>query len=271
MKKNVAVISGGSSGIGLAVAEKLASLSYDVVICARDSVRLKQSEDQIRSVAPHAKVGSYPCDVTDELSCRKLFEYVKNNFGYVDIALNCAGLARPDYFQNINYEKFDKVIQTNLYGTRNFCFAALDFLNPEKSVLVNCSSLAGLVSVFGYTDYCASKAGIIGFSDALRQELKSKNVCVKVLCPPDTDTYGFEMENKTKPYQTSAISAGAKLRSADSVADYLIKNIKNKKFLIIPGIESRLTWGLKRFFPGVLENIMSGIVRREEKKHEKNN
>src|SRR5438477_366286 len=80
------------------------------------------------------------------------------------------------------------------------------------------ASLAGLIGVFGYTDYCASKFAIVGFSEALRSELKPHGIMVSVLCPPDVDTPGFAVENTTKPPETVAISEGAKPMTPDEVA-----------------------------------------------------
>ena len=124
------------------------------------------------------------------------------------------------------------------------------------------ASLAGLIGVFGYTDYSASKFALVGFSEALRSELKAYNITVSVLCPPDTDTPGLAIENRTKPEETRAIAAAAKVMSPDAVADALIRGMARRTFLIIPGVDGRLSVLAKRLFPGVVERIMDRTVRQ---------
>ena len=102
---------------------------------------------------------------------------------------------------------------------------------------------------------------MIGFSEALRSELRRDGIAVSVLCPPDTATPGFERENLTKPPETHAVSAGASMLSADDVADALLAGMAKRSFLIIPGREARLGHLVKRFFPGVVERVMDRQVR----------
>jgi len=127
---------------------------------------------------------------------------------------------------------------------------------------VNTASIAGLIGIFGYTDYSAAKFGLVGFSEALRCELKAYDIAVSVLCPPDTDTPGLLAENETKPEETRAIAAGAKIMSPDAVAEALIRGMARRSFLIIPGVEGRLGVLAKRLFPGLVERIIDRTVRR---------
>ena len=126
--------------------------------------------------------------------------------------------------------------------------------------------MAGLIGVFGYTDYSASKFAIIGFSEALRSELKQYGITVSVLCPPDTDTPGLDEENKTKPEETKAISASAGLMQPDEVARALIKGMQKEKFLIIPGLDGKSTFMAKRLFPRLVEFIMDRQIKKVQQK-----
>jgi short-subunit dehydrogenase len=119
-----------------------------------------------------------------------------------------------------------------------------------------------LIGVFGYTDYCASKFALVGFSEALRAELRRDRIAVSVLCPPDTDTPALAEENRTKPPETHAASAGASLLSADAVADALLAGIARRRFLIIPGREARFAYLMKRFFPGVVTWVMDRQIEK---------
>src|SRR5262249_37417443 len=111
-----------------------------------------------------------------------------------------------------------------------------------------------------YTDYCASKFALVGFSEALRSELKPHGLTVSVLCPPDTDTPGFATENLTKPEETRAISAGAKILGPDAIAQALLRGMERGTFLTIPGRDGRLGVLAQRLVPGVVRWAMDRTV-----------
>ncbi|MGB4564627.1 MAG: SDR family NAD(P)-dependent oxidoreductase, partial [Dethiobacteria bacterium] len=121
---------------------------------------------------------------------------------------------------------------------------------------------------FGYTAFCASKFGIIGFSEALRSELRSHGIKVAVLCPPDTDTPGFATENITKPEETKEASKGAKLMTPEEVAKELIAGLQKDRFMIIPGFDGKLNWRLKRFFPGLVDAVLQAQVDKVQRRRQ---
>jgi len=157
-------------------------------------------------------------------------------------------------------------MQTNFYGIWNTISLLSPHMKAAGGYIVNTSSIAGLIGVFGYTDYSASKFAIIGFSEALRSELRPHGIGVSVLCPPDTDTPGFAVENTTKPDETKAISEGARLMSSDAVAQAFFRGVAKGRFIIIPGASGRLTVLLKRWFPSLVNRIMDDTVQKVQKK-----
>jgi len=183
-----------------------------------------------------------------------------------DILINCVGIAQPDYFENITFDIFDKTIKTNLYSTWNTVYTMVPYMKEKGGQIVNTSSIAGFLGVFGYADYCMTKFGIIGFSEALRSELKRYNLSVQVLCPPDTDTPGFEAENKNKPEETKAIGSKAKLLKPEEVATVLLNEMQKSTFLIIPGFDGKLTRIIKRLFPWLIDWIMNSSIQKAQKK-----
>ena len=257
--KNV-YITGGSSGIGLAAA------GANILILARNEGRLKEAADGIRHAVATAgrKIAWQSVDVTDPVATATAFAKAVADFGPPDILINSAGQARPDYFENISADQFETTLKLNLFGTRHAVAAAMPHMRPGGHI-VNVSSVAGLIGVFGYTDYSASKFAVIGFSEALRAELKPKGITVTVLCPPDTDTPGLEAENLTKPAETKAISANARTVPAEIVASALMRGMMKKQFLIIPGFDARLSVLAKRLVPGVVEWVMDRTVARINK------
>ncbi len=262
----IAFITGGSSGIGLAIAKSLAKEGCSVVVFAREETKLKQATDEIKSVAnTKTIIKYYTVDTTDNIAVKFCLDMAVRENGIPDILINCVGIAQPNYFENISFESFDKTIKTNLYSTWSVVHTMLPYMKIKGGQIVNTSSIAGFLGVFGYTDYCMSKFGIIGFSEALRSELKQHHIKVQVLCPPDTDTPGFEAENKNKPGETKAIAGNAKLLSPDMVAMALLNGMQKNKFLILPGFDGKLTRFLKRFFPWLIDLVMELNIKKAQK------
>jgi 3-dehydrosphinganine reductase len=260
-------ITGGSSGIGLSAARLLAAQGAHVMIFARNQKRLEEAAVQIKESGKSAspRVGSLSLDVSDNAAVRKAMEQAVRDFGVPDLLINCAGRAYPRYFEDIGYAQFDETMRINMYGIWNTCAALVPFMKKRGGAIVNTSSMCGFLGVFGYTDYSASKFAIVGFSEALKSELKYHHISVQVLCPPDTDTPGFAVENTTKPDETKAVSASAKVMSADDVAGCLVKGIRKGTFMIIPGMDGKLTYMVKRLFPWLAENVMDSSIRKARK------
>lgn len=264
----IAFITGGSTGIGLAIAKALSKEGCNVVVFARTIVKLETAVTEIKqnSNQQSQKVNFYSVDTSDNTDTKKVFEKAITENGIPDFLINCVGIAQPDYFENISFENFDRLIKTNLYSTWNSVQAIVPYMKQKGGAILNTSSVAGFIGVFGYTDYCMTKFGIIGFSDALRQEIQRYNISVSVLCPPDTDTPGFEAENATKPAETKAIAGNAKLLNADFVANVVLRGIQREQKMIIPGFDGKMTLILKRFFPRLVDWIMNINIKKAQKK-----
>jgi len=261
--KHVYVV-GGSLGIGLSIARRVASLGSHVTIFARRKEPLDQAVEGVSAQCqrPSQRVAARQLDVGDPLQVAHVMNQSVAEHGPPDVLVNCAGRAYPRRFEDISYEQFADTLRVNLHGCWNTVQAVLPHMKSKGGYIVNTASLAGLIGVFGYTDYCASKFGLVGFSEALRSELKVYNISVSVLCPPDTDTPGLAIENQTKPEETRAISASARVMSADAVAEALLRGMARHTFLIIPGLEGRIGVLAKRLLPGMVERIMDRTIRR---------
>jgi short-subunit dehydrogenase len=259
----LAFIPGGSSGIGLAVAQRLAARGADVAIFARHADALRAASDTIRRQSRRGtqRVEWRQLDVGDAEQMRAVLSQTVAELGVPDLLINCAGRARPDYFDRIEQAQLDETMRINFYGCWNAVSALLPAMRARGGYIVNVSSLAGLIGVFGYTDYSASKFALVGFSEALRSELAADGIVVSVLCPPDTQTPGFERENATKPPETHAVSAGARILTAEQVADALLAGMAKGAFLIIPGRQARFSHLVKRLFPGIVERVVAYQVR----------
>jgi len=259
--KNIYIF-GGSSGIGLATAKKLFNLGANIFIFSRNTNRLQTATTEIEKLrcTDKQKVFYQSVDVSLHTVVEKVINTSAENHGAPDILINCAGRAYPDYFENITYEKFEETMRINLFGIWNTISSALPHMKKKGGLIVNTSSVSGYIGIFGYTDYSASKFSIIGLSESLRSELKRYNIGVSILCPPDTETPGFEIENQTKPEETIAISKNAGILSAEQVAVELIKQMRKGKKMIIPGFDAKLTYYLKRYCPLLVDFILDRTV-----------
>jgi 3-dehydrosphinganine reductase len=263
--RSLVFIPGGSTGIGLAAAAQLAARGADLAIFARRREPLEAAAATIaaRQVRADQRVVWRQCDVADAAQVATVLGAAIAELGPPDVLINCAGRAVPDYFERIAAAQLDETLRINLAGTWHAIQAVLPHMRTRRrGHIVNVSSLAGLIGVFGYTDYCASKFALVGFSEALRAELRRDGIAVSVLCPPDTDTPALAEENRTKPAETHAVSAGASLLSADAVAAALLAGIARRRFLIIPGREARFAYVMKRFFPGLVTWVMDRQIER---------
>jgi NAD(P)-dependent dehydrogenase (short-subunit alcohol dehydrogenase family) len=265
--KNVYIF-GGSSGIGLETAKLLAQRGSNLILFARNRDRLERAVEEVsgQRLARSQTFTSRVLDVSDRDAVDAVVKEAVTGFGVPQIVVNAAGRAIPRHFEEITQQQFDETMKINLYGVWNTVSAVLPFMKERGGTIVNTSSVGGFVGVFGYADYAASKFAVIGLSEVLRAELKKYGINVAVLCPPDTDTPGFEVENLTKPAETMMISEGAGLMLPVEVARALLSGIECGDPVIVPGFEGRLTWFMKRHVPALVDFVMERGIRKAQRK-----
>ena len=260
-----ALITGGSSGIGLAIAKMMVESGLDVVLVARNPQKLAAAEELLHKISEaqqkKVRIKSVAVDVSDRKMLENFLVPVCMNGNVPDLVVNCAGMAYPNYFERIDSNIFDQSVQINLTGTWNILKTVVPKMKPGGHI-VNVSSVAGLVGTFGYTAYSATKFGIIGLSEALRNELSPRGIGVSVLCPPDTETPQLEQENITKPAETRAISGNGGKLTPEQVAKAMITGVRRKRFYILPGLQSKLIFLVKRLWPGLIYKIIDRDAKR---------
>jgi 3-dehydrosphinganine reductase len=261
-------IPGGSQGIGLAAAKRFAALGADVAIFARRADVLAAAAAEIARYRRDAaqRIVAEPLDVAEPAAVAQVLGAAVEQLGAPEVLLNCAGRAVPQYFERIDARQLDETLRINLGGAWHATQVVLPHMRARRrGAIVNVASLAGLIGLFGYTDYAASKFALVGFSEALRNEVARDGVQVSVLCPPDVQTPGFERENEHKPPETHAASAGASVLDVETVADALLDGIERGRFLIIPGAEARFAARMKRFFPGLVMRSIDRAVAKAKR------
>ncbi len=261
-------ITGGSSGIGFAIAQEFLREGASVLLIARDTGKLQAAQEKLSASFPEGekRVAICSLDIARYDDVVKELKGKMETTGVPDVLVNGAGMAYPDYFDRIPHEIFVKTIEINLIGTWNVISTVVPAMKEKGGHLVTISSMAGFVGTFGYAAYSASKFGIIGYSEVLKGELKPYGIAVSVLCPPDTDTPQLEQEDRTKPPETRAISGNVKLMKPETVARVLLKGMRKGKFMILPGGMNKLTYLLKRIFPGLVFMIMDSDIKKVQKK-----
>jgi 3-oxoacyl-[acyl-carrier protein] reductase len=190
MTGRVAVVTGGSRGIGRAVAAALLSRGVHVVIGAAKEATLHEAAAELRARAPlDTRVVTCQVDVRRADSVRALMETAADTLGGIDILVNNAGIGTFGPVAEMSSEEWDAVMATNLTGVFHCCGAVLPHLRRRGGGwIINISSLAGLNPFPGGAAYCASKAGLNAFSDALMQEVRHEGIRVSAVLPGSVNT-----------------------------------------------------------------------------------
>jgi len=190
-----ALITGASRGIGKAIALKLAAEGADVIVTATSLDRAKQTADQIAALGRRAIPVKVDVGVSAEVEA--LFKVVADEFGSLDILVNNAGITRDGLLMRMKDEDWDSVIDVNLKGTFLCTREAIKIMAKAKSGrVVTISSVVGEMGNAGQANYCASKAGIIGFTKAVAREYAKRNITVNAVAPGfiETDMTGVLSE-----------------------------------------------------------------------------
>jgi 3-dehydrosphinganine reductase len=265
----VALITGGSSGIGKAIGCELAKKGMHVWLLAQrqeilDSARLeieafRQNQDQ--------RIAAISADVSNLDQVHKAFEQVTETSGSPYLLINSAGITYPGYIQDIDINIFNRMIEVNYLGTVYTIKETLpEMIKRRSGYIVNISSVAGFLGVYGYSAYGASKFAVRGFSDTLRSEMRLYGIGVSTVFPPDTDTPQLEYENRFKPPETKAVAGNASVMSARDVAVATIKGIQRGNNLIFPGFESQLIFRLNCLFGNLLAMFLDKQTESVHKK-----
>ncbi len=184
-----AVVTGASKGIGLAIARELVSHGADLALCARNEEQLQKSVEKLRGEFPERKVLGHAADVSDSAQVARLFAFVDNEFGGLDILINNAGIGLFRATAELTVEEWDRLIGVNLSGAFYCSREALcRFEQLRGGSIINISSLAGKNPFAGGAAYNASKFGLNGFSEAMMLDHRNDNVRVSYILPGSVAT-----------------------------------------------------------------------------------
>ncbi len=201
MKDKIAVITGGTKGIGYAIAESLLKNNAKVFICARDKFELKRALERLSALG---QVDGEVCDVRSEAQVEMMLAECVRVFDGVDILVNNAGIGIiGKTVEEMSADEFEQTLQTNLFGVFYACHHSIPLLKKRGGgYIINISSLAGQNAHPKMAAYNASKFGLNGFTEALMQEVRADNIKVTAICPGSVNTYfGGDTPTDTQSWQ----------------------------------------------------------------------
>ncbi|KAK8553077.1 hypothetical protein V6N13_141679 [Hibiscus sabdariffa] len=260
-------ITGGSSGIGLALAHKAISEGARVSLLARSLSKLEEAKKSLH-LAYGVDVGIFAADVRDYDAVKRAIVEA----GPIDVLVVNQGIFVPQELEKQDMDEVKLMIDVNLVGSFNVIKAALPLMKGRKdsrpASIALMSSQAGQVGIYGYSAYSASKFGLRGLAEALQQELISDDIHISVIYPPDTETPGLEEERKIRPKMTEMIAGSGSVLKAEEVAKKTLDGIKSGSFSISFRMEGKMlaiaTAGAspqRSFLIAFFEVVLAGISR----------
>ncbi len=236
------IITGGSSGIGKALAKQYAIKGDKVSLISRNRQNLQDAKEELTKVCDNAdNIFISPADVTNQHEIEKAINTCIEAQGAITYLITSAGMIRPSAFIDAPISDLEYCMQINYLGTLYSIKAALPSMIAEKSGhIVLISSAAALCGVYGLSGYCPTKYALRGLAEVLLVELSVSNINVSIVFPPDTDTPLLDQELKERLPETDMILGTQRVLSAENVAKTTIKGVDRKKFEITPGLEITL-------------------------------
>jgi short-subunit dehydrogenase len=261
LQDKVIIVTGASSGIGLASARQFGSEGAKVVMAARSYDKLLELAP---SVAPPERVLCVRCDVSQEADCRALVEATVARFGRIDILVNNAGLSMRAMFKDLDLKVIRTLMDVNFWGTVHCTKFALPYLLETKGSVVGVISVAGLSALPARTGYSASKYAIRGFLDAIRMEHLKDGLNVLVFAP------GYISSNVRKaaltadgsPQGDTPLDEG-RLMSAEECAKRLSRALRRRRSQVILSLLGRATVHAHYLVPRLLDKWTYSYVSRE--------
>ena len=259
------LVTGGSKGIGKAIAREVLSRGANAILLARGAEALEEARAELAEAFPERSIWTVTADVSDYAAVERAIGNAVSQANSIGGVVNNAGIAMPRYFDEISVDEFEHVMKVDYLGSVYVTKAVVPHLSAGSFVAFT-SSVAGYIGAFGYASYSPAKFAQIGFAEVLDQELMARGIRVCVLCPPDTETPGLEEENKIKPFETAEMAKTASLMKADAVAKKFVDGLVRGTFLINCNIESRVLYRLKGAAPGIARSILRNMVRKAQAK-----
>lgn len=270
MADQVAIVTGGASGIGAALVRALAARGAAVVVADVDEAGAKSVAADVNGRAGAGPVSVAGLDVRDAGAVADLVTGVAAEHGALDLMFNNAGIAVGGRVEEFTLEHWDRVIDINVRGVVHGVHAAYPLmLRQGHGHIVNTASLAGLVPGPMLAPYGAAKHAVVGLSLALRAEGASRGVRVSAVCPGFVDTPLLAKVNQDLPQTQTGANVRdyvqerlGRLYQPDSLAADVLRGVARDKALIVAPRSARIAWRMTRYAPGLTMRLVASRVAR---------
>ena len=220
------IITGGSSGIGLAVAQLAVREGHKVSIIARNPDRLN---DALATLRNEGRTQAICADVKDSTAIEDAIRTCTEKFGHCDVLVTSAGVVEPAFFTELTEAQFNEQFETNVFGTVNAVRAVYPSMKKRgNGSIMMIASGAALIGIPGYTAYCASKAALASFAESLQSEA-GRNIHIGISFPPDTLTPQLAAELPKRPLAARALMGSHKAWPVEKVAEGVFDGIRHQK------------------------------------------
>ena len=249
------LITGGSSGLGLAMAQQLAKEGMQITIVGRNPQKLEQALNRLHEI--HHNIYGVVADISNSQGIQSIVSHVHQK-GNVDFLIMNAGVVHVGTLAQMPESEIRADIEIDLTGTILCTKHLLPLLTKDARILL-VSSVLGLLAMAGYPAYCPAKAGIVHFAAVLRRELKKTQMRVYVACPADIDTPQYDYEFASMPQWMKGDGKRPKVMAAAQAAAKILRKCRGKRWLITINFEVWLLLVLSKFLP---QRIVDFILDR---------
>lgn len=179
-----ALVTGGTSGIGLSIVQKFLENGATVEFWGTNPQKAEEALKEIRQVFPEAKISFAKIDVSSKQEVNTRVQELLKEWGNLDVLVNNAGITKDNLLMKMTEDEWDRVIDVNLKSVYNLCQSSIrSMMKAKKGKIINIASVIGLTGNPGQVNYSASKSGMIGFTKSLAKEVGSRNICVNCIAP----------------------------------------------------------------------------------------
>ncbi|MFY0598705.1 MAG: SDR family oxidoreductase [Cyclobacteriaceae bacterium] len=258
----VAIITGGSDGIGKALCLKYGRAGYTIVFTGRDQNKIDAVSKKLKSKS--IKHLGLKLDAASNQDNQTLIQETISAFGRLDVLICNAGISMRVLFEDIELEVFDKIMAINFSGPVSLIKHALKYITLTKGSIIGVSSINGRRATPARTAYAASKYAFEGFLESLRMELKPKDIHVMVVCPGFTQTNmrgSAIMPDGNEQGETKLNES--KMMSAETVARKVYNSMIKKKRDLILTTQGKLAIGVGKFFPSFMDKMVFKVMSKK--------
>jgi dehydrogenase/reductase SDR family member 7B len=262
MRDKVVVITGGTSGIGKALAEKFGAEGSKILITGRNETELAKTVDELK--AKGILITGFRADVSVEDDNRRMAEEAIRVYGTIDILINNAGISMRALFSEVDLAVVKKVMDINFYGVLYATKYCLPEITKNKGSVIGISSIAGFRGLPGRAGYSASKFALNGFLEVLRTELLKTGVHVMTACP------GFTASNirkrsltKDGSHQGDSPRKEEEMMTSEECAMHIYKATVSRKRTLVLTTQGKLTVFLNKWLPGFTDKMVYNVMAKE--------